>query len=126
MRRITKIFLMLTAGLFILVGCAAEEEFASFSLNAFSGMDSTDEETPNTYIVNHPEAKDQIVILRNEKISAVEFGIAEERFDLENVSVTDEEITIEYDGQVDTFSRLSESVVENEEGIWYEYFVYEN
>lgn len=121
MRRIAKVFSILIVGLFVLTGCGGEEEFESFSLHVTSDMDPNDEETPASYTVNHPEAKDQVVLIRSEKISPTKFDRSEERFDLENVTVTDEEITIEYDGQTETFSRLSESVAENEDGVWYQY-----
>lgn len=108
-------------GLMILVGCSAEEEFESFSLMEISGIEWEDEETPTNYMVNYPDRQGQVMILRNEMISEAEFSKSEGFYDLDHVSVTDGEIVIEYEGKVDTFKRLSESVVENEDKVRYQY-----
>lgn len=120
MRRIKTLFTVLVISLFILVGCTTEE-VESFSLYALLDLHHEDEVTPKIYIVNHEEARNQVVLLKNEWVSEFETKTIEERYDLESATVTDEEITIEYDGQVETFKRLSESVAENEDKFQYEY-----
>lgn len=119
-KKVSKLFTVFFISLFILVGCATEE-VESFSLHALLDVHHEDEETPKIYIVNHEEAKDQVILLKNEWVSEFETKTIEERYDLENATVTEDEITIEYDGQVETFKRLSESVAENEDKFQYEY-----
>lgn len=121
MKRSGKYIVVIFVGLMVLVGCSAEEEFESFSLMEISGIEWEDEETPTNYMVNYPDRQGQVMILRNEMISEAEFSKSEGFYDLDHVSVTDGEIVIEYEGKVDTFKRLSESVVENEDKVRYQY-----
>ena len=121
MKRLGKYIVVIFVGLMVLVGCSAEEEFESFSLMEISGIEWEDEETPTNYMVNYPDRQGQVMILRNEMISEAEFSKSEGFYDLDHVSVTDEEIIIEYEGKIDTFKRLSESVVENEDKVRYQY-----
>jgi len=123
MRR--KFILMLLAGIFLLTGCALEDEtsedFLSFTLVEMGTVSAEDEETPVLYIVDPEEAKDQVVIFRNERVDEMTFTETEEQYDLEDVTVTKDEIILTYDGQEDHFKRLSSSVVENEDKVQYEY-----
>ena len=121
MKRLGKYIVVIFVGLMVLVGCSAEEEFESFSLMEISGIEWEDEETPTNYMVNYPDRQGQVMILRNEMISEAEFSKSEGFYDLDHVSVTDKEIIIEYEGKIDTFKRLSESVVENEDKVRYQY-----
>lgn len=121
MKRLGKYIVVIFVGLMVLVGCSAEEEFESFSLTYNGVIDAEDTETPRLYIVNHETASNQVIIIRNEQMGLNVPSGNEEAYDLENVEVSDEEIIIEYEGQIETFKRLSESVVENEDKVRYQY-----
>ena len=108
-------------GLFVLAGCSTEEATPSFILQELMSVQWDDEETPVTYIVNPDEARDKILIYRNEMISETIFDRREETYDLDAVTVTDDEIVIEYDGKTEKFERLSSSVAQNEERQQYQY-----
>ena len=122
MKKIIVRLAVLMVGLFLLTGCSTEEVTPSFILRELAAVQWDDEETPVNYTVNPKEARDQIYIYKNEMISPTVFGQSEESFSLDKATVTDDEITIEYDGKIETFERLSSSVVQNEDRIQYEYF----
>ena len=122
MKKIIVRLAVLMVGLFLLTGCSTEEVTPSFILRELAAVQCDDEETPVTYTVNPEEARDHIYIYKNEMISPTVFGQSEESFSLDKATVTDDEITIEYDGKIETFERLSSSVVQNEDRIQYEYF----
>ena len=122
MKKIIVRLAVLMVGLFLLTGCSTEEVTPSFILREMAAVQWDDEETPVTYTVNPDEARDHIYIYKNEMISPTVFGQSEESFSLDKATVTDDEITIEYDGKIETFERLSSSVVQNEDRIQYEYF----
>ena len=122
MKKIIVRLAVLMVGLFLLTGCSTEEVTPSFILRELAAVQWDDEETPVTYTVNPKEARDQIYIYKNEMISPTVFGQSEESFSLDKATVTDDEITIEYDGKIETFERLTPSVVQNEDRIQYEYF----
>lgn len=121
MKKIKLVLTFFILGLFALVGCSTEEATPSFILLELMSVQWDDEETPITYIVNPDEARDKIIIYRNEMISETIFDRTEETYNLDAVTVTDDEIVIEYDGKTETFERLSSSVVQNEERQQYEY-----
>ena len=119
MKRIKVLFAILFMSIFILVGCSTEEATPNFHLSAIWGIESDDEETPTMYTVNG--TNNELTLFKNEVISEVEFGFTREEHELENATVTDEEITIEYDGQVVSLERVSESVAETENNVQYQY-----
>ncbi len=121
MRRLVKILLFFSLGSLVMAGCSTEEAFESFTLSDIGTVSLDDAETPIRYMVSPSRAEDQVIILRNERANEMEIGINEETYDLEKVTVTDKEIVIEYEGQTETFERLSESVVQNEDRVQYQY-----
>lgn len=121
MKRLKYVLLLLTVGLLILAGCSDEEEFPMFSLSEVGSLPLEETETPIHYFVNPSRARDQVIIARNEVVSPHNFSMSEEMYDLDHVTITDEEIILEYEGQMVTFTRLSESVVENEDKVRYQY-----
>lgn len=121
MRRLVKRLLFFSLGLLVMVGCSTEEAFESFSLEYVGILDGEDTETPYLYVVNLETAENRLAIFRNEIVDATTLSTGVEEFELDNVTVTDDEIVIEYDGQVETFERLSESVVRNEDNVQYQY-----
>lgn len=121
MKHLKNIFAFILVSLLFLVGCAAEEAFESFTLEYVGLMDGDDTETPYLYLVNPETASNQVAIFRNERVDATTSSSAVEEFELDYVTVTDEEIVLEYEGQVETFERLSESVVRSEDNVQYQY-----
>lgn len=122
MKKRKLVFAFLILGLFVLVGCSTEEATPTFTLQELASVQWDDEETPTMYIVNPEMGRDQIIIYQNEQVSDVIFGQKETTYDLENATITDDEIVIEYDGKTKTFERLSSSVVQNEDRLQYQYF----
>lgn len=121
MKKIKILLMTLALGLLVLVGCTNEAEMPSFLLNELGTISLEDTETPIRYDINQNRAQDQVIISRNEEVSPYNFSRSEEIYDLEDVTVTEEEIIIEYEGQVETFIRLSESVVEAANKVRYQY-----
>ena len=122
MRKIKLVLMFLILGFFVLIGCSTEEVTPSFTLQELASVQLNDEETPTMYVVNPDKMRNQMIVYRNEIINETAFGKTETIYDLENVTVIDDEIVIEYDGKTETFERLSSSVVQNEDRIQYEYF----
>lgn len=121
---------IIALGLFVLSGCAIEESededavteeaFDSFALQAMS-VNWDDVDTPILYIIAPEEAESQVRISRNKLENEKVQGSEESIHELEDTTVNDEEIIIQYDGQEDRFERLSESVAKDENGERYEY-----
>lgn len=122
MKRIGLLLMTFLVALLVLVGCSNEEELPSFFLSEIGSLPLEETETPIHYFVNQPRARDQVIIIRNEVVSPHNYSTSEEMYDLDDVTVTDEEIIIEYEGEAATFNRLSESVAENEDKVRYQYF----
>lgn len=118
-------------GIFILSGCAvenesAEEGFDSFILQSISGeVDLFDTEIPTLYNVAPETDKEKVQIMMNLPEDEVTHGTEQLEYDLEEVTVTGEEIVIQYDGKEEVFERLSGTVAENEDGVQYQYFAKE-
>ena len=110
----------LLIGLLMLVGCTAEEELPSFTLQELSGANFT-EDIPAIYLVNSKNAPNQITIMKNEMVNEIDFVQTEEKYPLENVELTEDEIVLEYNNQVDRFNRLSETIAEDENNNRYQY-----
>ena len=106
MKKIKLVLLFLILGFFVLIGCSTEEETPSFSLRELASV----------------ALDNEVRIYRNEVKSENNFSQKETIYDLDAVSVTEDEIIIEYNGQTEIFERLSSSVVQNEDRIQYEYF----
>lgn len=122
MKRFQKILSILILSVLFLLGCEnSEEEFASFTLQEIGMLKLEDTETPRTYIVNSAEAENQVITIKNNEMNEQATSGVTETYDLENATVTEDEITIEYNGRVETFKRLSESVAENDDNIQYQY-----
>lgn len=115
-----KVFGTLLIGLLMLVGCTAEEELPSFTLQELSGANFT-EDIPAIYLVNSKNAPNQITIMKNEMVNEIDFVQTEEKYPLENVELTEDEIVLEYNNQVDRFNRLSETIAEDENNNRYQY-----
>ena len=122
MKKIKLVLLFLILGFFVLIGCSTEEVTPSFSLRELASVALDNEEIPVMYIVNTDGTKNEVRIYRNEVKSENNFSQKETIYDLDAVSVTEDEIIIEYNGQTEIFERLSSSVVQNEDRIQYEYF----
>ena len=115
-----KVLGTLLIGLLILVGCTAEEELPSFTLQELSGANFT-EDIPAIYLVNSKNAPNQITIMKNEMVNEIDFVQTEEKYPLENVELTEDEIVLEYNNQVDRFNRLSETIADDENNNRYQY-----
>ncbi len=115
-----KVLGTLLIGLLMLVGCTAEEELPSFTLQELSGANFT-EDIPAIYLVNSKNAPNQITIMKNEMVNEIDFVQTEEKYPLENVELTEDEIVLEYNNQVDRFNRLSETIAEDENNNRYQY-----
>lgn len=112
---------ILVISLFILVGCSQKEEFDSFSLEQIDQINLEDTENPTMYIVSPDQAIDEVTVIRNQVIDAVTSGSEIVEYELKETSVTDDEIVIKYEGEEDTFGRISSTVAVNENGIQYQY-----
>ena len=121
MKKIKLVLLFLILGVFVLIGCSTEEVTPSFSLRELASVALDNEDIPVMYIVNTDGTKNEVRIYRNEVKSENNFSQKETIYDLDAVSVTEDEIIIEYNGQTEIFERLSSSVVQNEDRIQYEY-----
>ena len=115
-----KVLGTLLIGLLMLVGCTAEEELPSFTLQELSGANFT-EDIPAIYLVNSKNAPNQITIMKNEMVNEIDFVQTEEKYPLENVELTEDEVVLEYNNQVDRFNRLSETIAEDENNNRYQY-----
>ncbi len=115
-----KVLGTLLIGLLMLVGCTAEEELPSFTLQELSVANFT-EDIPAIYLVNSKNAPNQITIMKNEMVNEIDFVQTEEKYPLENVELTEDEIVLEYNNQVDRFNRLSETIAEDENNNRYQY-----
>lgn len=115
-----KVLGTLLIGLLMLVGCTAEEELPSFTLQELSGANFT-EDIPAIYLVNSKNDPNQITIMKNEMVNEIDFVQTEEKYPLENVELTEDEIVLEYNNQVDRFNRLSETIAEDENNNRYQY-----
>lgn len=112
-------FLMVSV--FVLTGCADENEAtASFYLDEISGITSDDDETPYMYMVNPSYDENQVIVFRERVTMDRNAARAEEMYELDSATITDDEIVIEYNGKKETFKRLSESVAENEDKVQYQ------
>lgn len=124
MKKSIKLLLSLgIIGLLFLVGCGTstrtDSSVESFSLTRIESSES-DAENPDRYIVAPEEAPDKVILF----VPALGENIGtkdETEYELESANVTDEEITIRFNGEEHHFNRLSESVAENETGIQYQY-----
>lgn len=122
MKRFQKILSILILSVLFLMGCGnTEEEFASFTLQEIGLLKLEDTEMPRTYIVNADEAENQVVMIKNNEMNGQATSGVTETYDLENATVTEDEITIEYNGQVEKFTRLSGTVAENDDKVQYQY-----
>lgn len=115
-----KVLGTLLIGLLMLVSCTAEEELPSFTLQELSGANFT-EDIPAIYLVNSKNAPNQITIMKNEMVNEIDFVQTEEKYPLENVELTEDEIVLEYNNKVDRFNRLSETVAVDENNNRYQY-----
>lgn len=115
---------ILIVGFFIFTGCAINEESNEMNVEVFSLRELmpglNEDEDPTLYLVAPEEEPDKVGIYTSVMVNGVGESI-EEIYDLEGVTVTDDEIIIQYEGQKDHFERLSESVAENENSIQYHY-----
>ena len=124
MKKSIKLLLSLgIIGLLFLVGCdnsaGTDSSIESFSLTRLQSSES-DAENPDRYIVAPKEAQDKVILF----VPALGENIGTKEkieYELENATVTDDEIIIQFNGEKHHFDRLSESVAENEVGIQYQY-----
>ena len=107
MKKIKLVLLFLILGFFVLIGCSTEEVTPSFSLRELASVALDNEDIPVMYIVNTDGTKNEVRIYRNEVKSENNFSQKETIYDLDAVSVTEDEIIIEYNGQTEIFERLS-------------------
>lgn len=118
-----KIFLFLLMVLCIISGCSTtnESDFDRFSLEILGLYGSEEEGSPYLYIVNPREAPSQVRLATQEMETHGVVNTVYEIFDLEGTTVTDEKIIIAFNGEELNFTRLSDSVVINENNIRYQY-----
>lgn len=121
MNRMLKVLSIFILSTLFLLGCGNnDEEFESFTLQELGMLPLEDTETPTLYIVNADEAENQVTIFKNEVID-IGYSSVQEVYEIDNILVTEDEITIEYNGQVETFTRLSGTVAENDDKVQYQY-----
>jgi len=112
---------ILIIGLFTLVGCSSEAEFESFSLQQIGTIDVADTENPTLYLVSPSEAEGTITIFYNEIVDETTGDSEIVEHDLEETSVTDDEIIIRYGNEEEVFERISSTVSVNENDVQYQY-----
>lgn len=121
-RRMTVLFIVLLTNILVLSACTSnEEDFDSFSLEIIGLHGSEEEGIPYLYIVNPEEAPGEIGTSTSIEVSSGHFESEYESYDLESTNVTDEEISIAFNGETLIFKRLSQSVVEDKHKVQYQY-----
>lgn len=124
MKNIIKLLFTLgIIGLFFLVGCnnlnETNSNTESFTLSRIEPMES-DAENPELYIVAPEEDQDKVILFV--PVLGENIGTSDKiEYELENVTVTDAEIIIQFNEEEHNFARLSESIAENEVGVQYQY-----
>jgi len=112
---------ILFIAMFSLAGCSSEAEFESFSLQQIGTVDVADTENPTLYLVSPSEAKGTITIFYNEIVDETTGDSEIVEHDLEETSVTDDEIIIRYEDGEEVFERRSSTVAVNENDVQYQY-----
>ena len=114
--------MVLLTNILVLSACASDQEnFDSFSLEVVGLHGSEKEGSPYLYIINPEESRGEIGISTSREVSLGVFETTYEMYDLESTSVADEEIRFEFNGEILTFKRLSQSVVEDKHKVQYQY-----
>lgn len=118
MKRLISLLVGLMLGSLFLGACSSEEAIGFVFLTRV-GFES-DHEIPQHYMVNPPgyEGKIQVHYPYDTYTDTAPYY---ERYDLEVVTITDEEIILEYDNDALYFERISPTIAVSEDGLWYEF-----
>lgn len=118
-KKIITSFVLLS--IILLTGCSKFSNVDGFHLMRLEDFHE-DFENPSRYSVSLKDNKDKVFVYTpdiGEKVSEMK----EQKYDLEEVKVTDEEIVIIIEGKEHYFTRLSSSIVEDKNNIQYEYVI---
>lgn len=120
MKRTMKTTSILFLGLLILIGCGnlAEENF-EYSFFTRIGNDYNTNIIQH-YIISPPGYENKLIISYPSDFEAGIEAVYLE-YEMDAMEITDEEIILKYEGNEIHFKRLSSSVVEDKNSIWYEY-----
>lgn len=114
-----KIFLFTI--LLVIMGCSNAQQIQSFSLNEIPSNARSEE--PSLLYLVAPEGDENKVVIFTSTISETRVEATPPvTYDLENAEVNDEEVIIEFNDQIHVFERLSKSIVEDTEGVQYQFY----
>lgn len=118
MKRLMNLVVILFLSILFLVAYSSEKAIGYFYLTRV-GIDS-DHEIPQTYMINTPGYEDKINVHYPYDTYTATDGYFE-TYDIESVTITDEEIILEYNNDTLHFERTSPTIAVSKDGLWYEF-----